>query len=70
MGVMEGLMLNEVEDTDKSDFIDMMAAALSFCCIVLITSEVCFFENIHILLKTGTGFPNFDILADIGIAYT
>lgn len=63
-------MLNEVEDTDKSDFIDIIAASLSFCCIVLIISAVCFFENIHILLETETGFPDFDIPAYIGIAYT
>ena len=65
-----GFMLNEAEETDKSDFIDMRTAALSFCCIALIRSAVCFFKNIHILLETGTGFPDFDIPADIGIAYT
>mgnify|MGYP004520109199 CR=1 FL=1 len=63
-------MLNEAEETDKSDFIDMRAAALSFYCIVLIISAVYFFENIHILLEMGTGFPDFDIPADIGMAYT
>ena len=63
-------MLNEAEETDKSDFIDMKAAAA----VVLLYSSYkisgLFFENIHILLETGTGFPDFDIPADIGIAYT
>ncbi len=70
MGVLEDFMLNDAEDTDESDFIDTAASVPSLWYIVLILSAIYFFERIHISLEKGTGFPCFDLPADIGMKYT